>query len=232
MNKLLRSCTRVALTAGLGFSLAALAPAQKVAAVPQLDLGRLTGVWFEQAHLPDKWEKRCVSDGAMLFALNDKDHSFQQGTFCRVAGGNIDSRNDSGKLDKSGNGILKVRHLVIFSIKLHVLAAGPGFQWILLGTPNHKTLTLLSREVTVAPATYAQMETIARGEGFKTAKLIRVTHPAGDYHPHDKANQTSSSPSTTPSPSASSPTPPTPATSPAPSTAPSAPSATPAPPQL
>ena len=150
--------------------------AQRVPAVPKLDLNQITGTWFEQARLPFKWERRCVSDDTILFALNDKKHTFQRGTFCRVATGNADSHNDTGKLDKAGDGVLKLRHLVFFSTKLNVLAAAPDFSWAVLGTPNHKNLWLLTRTAKPTPAINAEMTRQAAAAGFNTSRLLPVTH--------------------------------------------------------
>ena len=42
--------------------------AQRAAPVPHLDISQFTGTWYQIARLPDKPEKKCVSDGMVLYA--------------------------------------------------------------------------------------------------------------------------------------------------------------------
>ena len=153
------------------------AVAQSATAVPKLDLDKLTGTWYQIAKLPVKAEKKCLSDGTVLYALNDKNKSFQTGTFCTIKGGEQDDITNSGKQDKQGTGKLKVRHLVIFSRKYWVLATDPNFEWALVGSPNHKSLWILSRKPEIAPELYQQLQTTAAAQGFPVAKLVPVSHP-------------------------------------------------------
>lgn len=152
-----------ALTLALSLSplLTGPAHAQKATAVTKLDLDKLTGTWYQIAKLPVKSEKKCLSDNTVLYALNDKANTFQIGTFCTIKGGDQDNINDSGKMDKAQDGKLKVRHLVLFSRPYWVLATDPDFNWALVGTPNHKSLWILARQVTLPPDTYAQLQSTA-----------------------------------------------------------------------
>ncbi len=180
----------VALTLAFGLTTPA-ACAQSATAVPKLDLGKLTGTWYEIARLPIKSEKKCLSDGTVLYALNDKPNTFQTGTFCTVKQGDHADIGNSGKQDKAGDGRLKLRHLVILSRKYWVLATDPDFTWALVGTPNHKSLWILARTPTVPDALYRQLQSTAASQGFPIAKLVLVTHP------HDRI--TLASPSANPS---------------------------------
>jgi lipocalin len=60
-----------------------------------------------------------------------------------------------------------------------VLATGPNYEWALVGSPNHKTLWVLSRTATLPAETYQQIVSQAAAQGFKTAKLLTVTHHPG-----------------------------------------------------
>lgn len=186
----LPALTCAALTLALGLTTLG-ARAQRATAVPRLDLDKLTGTWYEIAKLPIKSEKKCLSDGTVLYALSDKPNSFQTGTFCTIKHGDHANIGNSGKQGKAGDGQLKLRHLVILSRKYWVLATDPGFQWALVGTPDHKSLWILARTPTVPAALYTQLQTTAASQGFPVAKLVLVTHP------HDRV--TLASPSGNPS---------------------------------
>ena len=152
-------------------------PAQSATAVPKVDLDKLTGTWYQIAKLPVKAEKKCLSDGTVLYALNDKRRTFQIGTFCTIAGGDQDSSNTVGKLDKIGDGKIKVRRLVLLSRPYWVLAADPAYSWALVGTPNHKSLWILARQTTLTPDLYSTIQSTAAAQGFPVDKLVLVTHP-------------------------------------------------------
>lgn len=158
----------------LGCSLAVpgRAMAQKVTAVPKLDVNQYMGVWYEMARLPTRIEKNCVSDPTMLYALGTKARSLQIGIFCKTKDGSSDEWDAKGKMDKSGDGKLKFDHLWPFYKKFWVLATGPGYGWALVGSPNHKSLWILSRTRTMDPATLDSVKAIAAAQGFDTGKLI------------------------------------------------------------
>lgn len=157
------------------------AAAQRATPVSHLDLNQFTGTWYQIARLPDKPEKKCKSDGMILYALSDKPRSFQQGLFCKIKGGDAQYSNSSGKQSKTGTGELKVPRLFIFSTKYEVLATDPAYTWALVGTTNHKSLWLLSRTPKLDPAIHAQLESTATSSGYKTEKLITVPHTVATY---------------------------------------------------
>lgn len=174
IGKRLGSCVVPALL----LAMVRISSAQAVSAVPKLDLNRYMGVWYEIAELPIKAERRCASDGRVLYALGDKKDSFQMGTFCEQKNGSPGSWGANGKMDKTGDGRLKLSRLVLFHKKYYVLATGPDYDWALVGTPNHKMLWVLSRESTLAPDALAQLKSKASAFGFKTDKLVTLPqHP-------------------------------------------------------
>ena len=150
------------------------ASAQKTTAIPKLDLAQLIAAWHVQAWMPTKSEKRCAANAVILYAAGDAPNAFQMGTFCRLKNGSTEEWSSTGKQDKAGDGKLKVRKLVIFSKPLWVLDADPEFRWVLLGTPNHKRLWVLSKAATVDPEILAAIEAKAAAQGFDPAKLVRV----------------------------------------------------------
>ena len=174
VKQVVRVAAGGAMLLGMCFTPFCLATGQTVSAVPQIDLKQYMGVWYEIARFPVKLEKRCVGDGKVLYALGDKPRSFQMGTSCRLKNGSPEEWDASGKMDKQGDGRLKLSRLELFSTKYWVLATGPADDWALVGSPNHKTLWVLSRTASLSPETLSAIEAKASGEGFDTAKLIVV----------------------------------------------------------
>jgi apolipoprotein D and lipocalin family protein len=150
------------------------APAQSVKPIPKLDLNQYMGTWYEIARYPIRRERSCVSDEMVLYSLGDKRNSFQFVTSCQIKQDYSNAWNSTGKLDKLGNGSLRLSWIWPFTRKYCVLAVDPGYHWALVGTPNHKFLWLLSRTTTIAPDLLTQIEGQATAQGFNTARLIVI----------------------------------------------------------
>ena len=151
-----------------------LASAQSsVVAVPSLDLNRFTGTWYEVARLPAKSEKKCIGTPIALYALGDKPRRIQVVNSCPVKDGSTNLRNANGKTaNKSGDGKLKVTYTWPFAQKQWVLATGTGYEWAVVGSPNHKSLWIFSRSVEMKPEAFAQAKSVAAGQGFHMEKLL------------------------------------------------------------
>ncbi len=169
-----RMVRNILVPGALLIALAPLSIAQTATAVPKLELSALTGVWYEIASVPTKFDKHCVGDVTVMFALGDKPRSFQMGTFCKVKGGNFDESDDTGKTDKDGSGKLKLSYFVLLSKKYWVLAQGANNSWALIGTPNHKKLVILSRTPTLPAQTYTEIQSQAAAQGFKTDRIAKL----------------------------------------------------------
>jgi apolipoprotein D and lipocalin family protein len=150
------------------------ARAQRVAAVPNLDLTRFMTSWYQVAAFPVRAQKHCLSNLLVLYALGDKQNSFQVVTSCQIKDDNPDYWNASGKLDPTGSGRLRLRRLLIFHTGYWVIATGPSYEWALVGNPNHHSLWVLSKSPTLAPTVLTQIEAAATAAGFKTAKLVQL----------------------------------------------------------
>ena len=154
------------------------ATAQSASAVSQFNLTQFTGTWFEVAHLPDKWEKRCTNQATVLYALSDKPNTFQIGTFCQLKNGSTDYKNSTGKQEKGNTGKLLLSRFVFLHTKSWVLATDPGDNWALVGSPNHKVLSILSKTPELAPDTLQRIKTSASAQGYKVENLIMPpAHP-------------------------------------------------------
>lgn len=157
------------------------AVAQRVTAVPQLDLKQLGGTFYEVARYPTKFEKRCAGQATVLFAEGDGPGSFQMGTFCPGINGTPQENDATGKKDKHGTGQLTTGLIFPFTKKFDVLAVGPGYSWVVIGLPNRKALSILSRTPKVDPAALAQMEAPAVAQGFKTDRLASLPKQEKTY---------------------------------------------------
>ena len=172
MGKRTRVAAAIGLSALFGASATLQASAQAVLATPKLDLTRFSGVWYEVARLPTKREKRCAANVQMLFAVGDKANHIQLVNSCKTKAGYTEATNADGKAqDKLGDGKLKLGFWPIYR-KYWVLATEPDYQWSLVGSPNHKTMWIYSRNPGLTPEAIAEVRAKATSQGFTLDKLV------------------------------------------------------------
>lgn len=177
--------TRALQTAAVGlvllFSLLAGAPAaaaQSVTPIPKLNPKQLIGTYYVMARLPIKRQKGCLANELVLYALGDKDRAIQIVTTCQIKKDNTDGWNSAGKVSKTGNGEIKLGSIWPFTTKYWIIGLAPDATWAIAGTPNRKSLWLLSGTPTISDATLAQLKSSAAALGYDTAKLIVIPqHP-------------------------------------------------------
>jgi apolipoprotein D and lipocalin family protein len=162
------------------------APLQVVAPV---DLKRYSGVWHEQARLPNRFEKKCIGPVSADYTQL-ADGTFEVRNRCMLADGSFDEAVGSAHvvpvIGQPGAGRLKVRFAPAW---LSWLPAVWGDYWILkldrdyqvalVGTPDRDYLWVLSRAPQVDEATLAAELEYARTLGFDVDKVVRTGEPVG-----------------------------------------------------
>ena len=149
-----------------------LASAQNAASIPNLDVNRLPGVWYEIARYPFKPEKACKHDAVELVALADKAHQLQLIDSCTTAKGYAQTRNLIAKQAKKSTAAeFKITTIWPFHRKYWVLALDPANRWSLIGSPNHRDLWIFSKTPSLDPDVLTQIETTAAAAGFPANRL-------------------------------------------------------------
>lgn len=162
-----------------------MADAQAVTAVPSLDLGRLTGSWYEVVRYPTKFENRCAAQATVLFARGDKPRSVQMGTFCPGKNGSEQEYATTGKMDKKRDGKLTFGPIWPFKKKYWILATAPDGSWAVAGEPSRKTLSILSRTPEVDVTTLRLIGVLAQAQGFNLDKLVSLPKQGKTYKAED-----------------------------------------------
>ena len=171
---MLNRLVKVPVCAALLLAFLVAAVAQSATPVSKLDPDRLIGTYYEIARYPIRQEKTCLANEMVLYALGDKKNSLQIVTTCEVKDSNSNSWNSTCKFDKSSDGKIKLGWIWPFTKKYWILDLAPDYTWALVGTPNHKSLSILSRAIPLAPAVLADIESKATAQGFDAAKLITI----------------------------------------------------------
>jgi apolipoprotein D and lipocalin family protein len=152
-----------------------------VRAVPEVDLARYAGRWFEIARLPNSFQKDCAGETTADYALLP-DRQIRVVNSCVRPDGRINRAEGRARLAQADGPTskLKVRFAPGF---LSFLPMVWGDYWILdltdeysavlVGEPSRKYLWILARTPELDEVTYQRMVNTALSQGFDVTRLIR-----------------------------------------------------------
>lgn len=178
--RLLTSACGLALLLGAA-PLAAQEP-PPVRAIPDLDLTRYAGRWYEVARLPNWFQKKCVRETVAEYELL-ADSTVRVVNSCRQADSTLSRAEGRARRAERGGPASKLK--VRFAPRiLSFLPMVWGDYWVLdltddysmalVGTPDRKYLWILARVPDPDPALYQRMVDAATAQGFDVGRLIRA----------------------------------------------------------
>jgi len=142
--------------------------------VPNVDLTRYVGRWYEIARYPAWFEKDCASDvtatytalsGGKIEVLNE----------CRQADGQVKrSKGTARVVDKRTNDKLKVTFFWPFSGNYWIIDLAPDYSYAVVGEPDRKYLWILSRSSQLTESVYGQIVTRVRELGYDPSGLTKT----------------------------------------------------------
>jgi apolipoprotein D and lipocalin family protein len=171
---------RATLIAILGLlSLGACQKAQPLQAVPQVDLQRYAGLWYEIASYPQRFQKGCHNTTAQ-YTPTTHDYILVQNQ-C-----NKDSLNgrQSSVLGKAfiepgtGNAKLKVQFFWPFKGKYWIIDLDPDYNYAVVSHPNRKYLWILARQPQLNDSVYNAILARLEQKEFDLSKLQKTLHHA------------------------------------------------------
>lgn len=160
-----------------GFSAATPGPTE-VPVVRTIDFTRYAGTWYEQARLPNRFQRDCVRNVTANYELN-ADGTVNVLNACQRDDGSVDSAKGLAKAaDFSQPGLLDVtflpkglRWLPFGHAEYRVVALDPDYGWSLVGGEDKKYLWLLTREPQIDSVLREELVDRARALGYDTARL-------------------------------------------------------------
>lgn len=147
--------------------------------VQGFQLSRYLGTWHEIARLPGgAGDPGCVSSVAAQY-LAAADDSVSVLKRCRTAGNELQQSLGVAVQPHPGVGLLRISSLPrglgwlpIARQDYWVLDVDPQYRHALVGTPDHRSLWIVSREATVPQQDFERLLTRAKELGFATADLL------------------------------------------------------------
>lgn len=142
-----------------------------VQSVAKVEVGRYLGTWYEIATFPRFFQQQCVSDTVAEYSANS-DGTIAVKNTCKTRDGSLnESYGTATLLPDSSNAKMEVSFLRPFSGNYWVIGLDPDYRWSVIGSPNRKSLWILSRTPQLPKPQLDQALAAATAQGYPMEKL-------------------------------------------------------------
>jgi apolipoprotein D and lipocalin family protein len=158
----------------------AMAAPAPLATVPELDVSRYVGTWYQIAHFPNRFQARCVGETTADYSLLP-DGRLRVRNRCRLADGTFDEALGVARRNAAYDqpGILQVRFAPAWLSFLPwvwgdywILALEEDYSAVLIGTPSREYLWILARTPNLPEPVRQKLRALAAGAGFDVSRLV------------------------------------------------------------
>lgn len=147
--------------------------------VRTLDLQRYSGRWYEIAHLPMYFQRRCL-DAVIATYTPNPDDSIHVHNTCRTADG-MKSVDGVARITPGQPAVINVRFAPAWLTWLPqvwaeywVIEVDAGYRWAVVGSPSRKYLWILSRRPEMPHLLFDALKQRARQRGYAVDKLMMM----------------------------------------------------------
>ncbi|MBP7810413.1 MAG: lipocalin family protein [Bacteroidia bacterium] len=150
---------------------------QTLETVPNVDLKKYSGKWYEIASYPQRFQKGCHCTTAE-YTLTDKDYVIVENR-CKKDSLTGKQSYIKGKafIEKnSGNAKLKVQFFWPFRGKYWIIDLTNDYSYAVVSHPNKKYLWILARESKMDEEIYKQIISRLKEKGFDLDKIQKTKH--------------------------------------------------------
>lgn len=143
--------------------------------VNYVDLNKYMGKWYEIASFPHWYQKNCVGTTAEYTLKEDGDVAIINSCHLKTFEGKLKTVKGSAYVvDKKTNAKLKVTFFWPFYGDYWILDLGPKYEYAIVGTPDRKSLWILSRKPTMSNELLAKLKKKAESLGFDMNELLQT----------------------------------------------------------
>ncbi len=154
---------------------------EKLPTPDNVDIARYIGKWYTVTSLPQFFSKNCTSQTAEYEILSE--NSISVFNTCYKKNGKItDIKGQAVVKDPSTNARLEVTFNNFFTKLFRVkgeyviIKLSEGYDTVLVGSTNRKSLWLLARTPSVSPEIYKEYKDYAKSLGFPVEKMVDSTY--------------------------------------------------------
>ncbi len=148
---------------------------QTLQTVPNVDLKKYCGKWYEIASFPQSFQKGCHCTTAE-YTLTDKDYVIVENRCNKdsITGKESYIKGKAFVEENSGNSKLKVQFFWPFRAKYWIIDLASDYSYAVVGHPNRKYLWILSREPKMNEEIYTQIISRLKEKGFDLNKIQKT----------------------------------------------------------
>jgi apolipoprotein D and lipocalin family protein len=141
--------------------------------VPQVDVRKYCGTWYEIAAVPSRQENRCTGTKAE-YILDSVSGKVLVRNSCRRGGREASIRATAVPVPGSGNARLIVTFFRFIKADYWVVGLADDYSWALVSNPDRSRCWVLSRTPYLDEALYGQLLGMLKQKGIDTSKLVRT----------------------------------------------------------
>lgn len=152
----------------------------RIMTVPDVDLTRYTGRWYEIARLQNTFERNLVGVTAEYSLREDGRIKVVNSGFRNTLDGKLSRIQGVAWIPNTDEpGYLKVRFFWPFAGDYKIFGLDTeSYEWAVVGDDSRRFLWLLARNHEISDALFADMKRVATDQGFDTTQLFLVPQKA------------------------------------------------------
>jgi apolipoprotein D and lipocalin family protein len=153
-------------------------PLSPLTVVPQVDLTRYMGTWYEIARFPQKFQEGCVATKATYTLRNDGKVDVLNECRLERFDGTLKRAKGTAKVaDKTTMAKLKVTFFWPFYGDYWIIELGENYEYAVVGHPGRNYLWILSRRPSMDEALYDRLLKYVAAKGYDLSRLVRTSRP-------------------------------------------------------
>jgi len=145
--------------------------------VESVDLNRYTGLWYEIARLPNRFQKQCIKNVTANYQLLP-DGKIEVVNRCLQTDGEADEVTGIAKVvDLATNSRLKVSFFRPLGISLFwgdywIIGLGTNYDYAVVGTPDRKYGWILARQARLEQKQLEEIFNLLRQQGYRPEDFV------------------------------------------------------------
>lgn len=144
-----------------------------VRTVTSVDLSRYTGLWYEIARYPNRFQEGC-RDSSATYTLRPDGEIDVVNRCRRGADGNVaEARGRAWPVDPADTTRLKVSFFWPFRGDYWIIDLGENYEYAVVGTPDRNYLWILARQPKLSDDVYTGILRRVQLQGFEPERLRR-----------------------------------------------------------
>ena len=154
-------------------------PLPEPTTVNYVDLNRYTGVWYEIAKIPNRFQKQCARNTTATYSLNE-DGTIKVINRCIQEEGSEDKVAGKARIvDKKSKAKLEVSFVSIFGFHLFwgdywIIGLDENYQFAIVGSPSRNYGWILCRNKSMPVEMFEEAKQILIKQGYNPDDFVRT----------------------------------------------------------